>query len=59
MIQTADDLFILISYNYFLFKYCKLQKKVHSIKFTSYLPMVGGFLRVLQLLPQLKLVARR
>jgi hypothetical protein len=27
MIQTADDLFILISYNYFLFKYCKLEKK--------------------------------
>ena len=27
MMQTVDNLFILISYNYFLFKYCKLQKK--------------------------------
>jgi hypothetical protein len=27
------------------------------IKFTSYLPMVGGSLRVLRLLPPLKLVA--
>jgi hypothetical protein len=40
---------------------CKLQKMVHSdsqvIKFTSCLPMVGGSLRVLRLLPPLKLVA--
>jgi hypothetical protein len=38
---------------------CKLQKRVHltcSRKFTSCLPMVGGSLRVLWLLPALKLV---
>ena len=38
---------------------CKLQKRVYSTrsrKFTSCLPMVGGSLRVLQLLPPLKLV---
>ena len=42
---------------------CKLQKKgaldsqPQVIKFTSCLPMVGGSLRVLRLLPPLKLVA--
>jgi hypothetical protein len=42
---------------------CKLQKRVHStrsqqvIKFTNCLPMVGGSLRALRLLPPLKLVA--
>ena len=39
---------------------CKLQKSAldpHVIKFVSYLPMVGGSLRVLRLLPPLKLVA--
>ena len=37
----------------------KITKKVHStvIKFTSCLPMVGGSLWVLRLLPPLKLVA--
>jgi hypothetical protein len=38
----------------------KLQKRLHSqplvIKFTSFLPMVGGSLWVLRLLPPLKLV---
>jgi hypothetical protein len=34
---------------------CKLQKRVHS----SCLPMVGGSLRVLRLLPPLKLVAMK
>jgi len=33
----------------------RVQQQV--IKFTSYLPMTGGFLRVLHLLPPLKLVA--
>jgi hypothetical protein len=41
---------------------CKLQNgaldsQPQVIKFTSYLPMVGGSLRVLQLLPPLNLVA--
>jgi hypothetical protein len=42
---------------------CKLQKKgaldsqLQVMKFTSCLPMVGGSLRVLWLLPPLKLVA--
>ena len=41
---------------------CKLQKgaldsQPQVIKFTSCLPMVGGSLRVLRLLPPLKLVA--
>jgi hypothetical protein len=34
-----------------------LDSQPQEIKFTSCLPMVGGSLRVLQLLPQLKLVA--
>jgi len=34
-----------------------LDSQQQVIKFTSYLPMVGGSLRVLQLLPPLKLVA--
>ena len=42
---------------------CRLQKRVHStqpqvIKSTSCLPMAGGSLWVLQLLPPLKLVAK-
>ena len=41
---------------------CKLQKgalysQPQVIKFTSYMPMVGGSLRILRLLPPLKLVA--
>ena len=45
-----------------LVRLCILQKgctrlAVASDKFTSCLPMVGGSLRVLQLLPPLKLVA--
>ena len=41
---------------------CKLQKRytrliAQVIKFTSCLPMVGGSLRVLRLLPPLQLVA--
>ena len=35
----------------------KLYSQPQVIKFTSFLPMVGGSLRVLQLLPPLKLVA--
>ena len=44
-------------------QHCKLQENVHStcsrkvIKFTSCLPMIGGSLRVFQLLTPLKLVA--
>ena len=34
-----------------------LDSQPQVIKFTSYLPMVGGSLRVLRLLPPLKLVA--
>jgi hypothetical protein len=34
-----------------------LDSQPHVIKFTSYMPMVGGSLRVLRLLPPLKLVA--
>jgi phosphohistidine swiveling domain-containing protein len=34
-----------------------LRSQPQVIKFTSYLPMVGGSLRVLRLLPPLKLVA--
>ena len=34
-----------------------LDSQPHVIKFTSCLPMVGGSLRVLRLLPPLKLVA--
>ena len=34
-----------------------LDSQPQVIKFTSYLPMVGGSLRVLLLLPPLKLVA--
>jgi hypothetical protein len=35
----------------------KLDSQPQVIKFTSYLPMVGGSLRVLRPLPPLKLVA--
>jgi len=44
-------------------RFCNLQKRVHSvsqpqvIRFTSCLPMVGGSLRVLWLLPPLKRVS--
>jgi hypothetical protein len=34
-----------------------LDSQLQVIKLTSYLPMVGGSLRVLRLLPPLKLVA--
>ena len=36
-----------------------LDSQLQVIKLTSCLPMVGGFLRVLRLLPPLKLVAMR
>jgi len=36
-----------------------LNSQPQVIKFTSCLPMVGGFLRVLRLLQPLKLVARK
>jgi hypothetical protein len=44
------------------FRFCAYKKDAHDsqpqvIKFTSYLPMVGGSLRVLRLFPLLKLVA--
>jgi hypothetical protein len=39
------------------YKTGELDSKSQVIKFTSYLPMIGGSLRVVRLLPPLKLVA--
>jgi hypothetical protein len=45
-----------IQYGFVNYKKGALDSQPHVIKFTSCLPMVGGSLRVLRLLPPLKLV---